>query len=61
LNRQFFQPLVEIAPGKTPLERQWLTPGSDGAPILPLWPETGGCALALTSVPVYSVVKISLR
>ena len=40
---------------------QWLTPGADDAAIVPLSSEADGCALTLTNVPVYSVLKISLR
>ncbi len=40
---------------------QWLTPGSNDAQILPLSPGADGCMLLLTNVPVYSVIKISLR
>jgi len=43
------------------LTAQWLTPGADDAQILPLSPGMDGCALTLTNVPVYSVVKIALR
>jgi hypothetical protein len=40
---------------------QWLTPESDDAPALPLSPCADGYALTLTNVPVYSVIKISMR
>lgn len=40
---------------------QWLTPGSEIAPSLPLSTDATGCTVTLTNPPVYSLLSIPLR